>query len=137
MMFNFGDVSPPPQVSWNHTTTTYDPETLEYETTYYQQIIAWDNHDVSTPGPVWSFTTEEINDPPTAPDIDGPTSGSVGTEYDYTFVSTDPEEDDIYYYVDWGDNTNTGWIGLYGSGEEITQSHTWNIESTCNSAYFT
>jgi len=39
--------------------TTYDPGTLEYETTYYWQIIATDEYDASTDGPIWHFTTEE------------------------------------------------------------------------------
>ncbi len=55
----FGIVSPPPQVAWNHTITTYDPGTLDTLTTYYWQIIAWDNYGASTPGPIWQFTTED------------------------------------------------------------------------------
>jgi hypothetical protein len=31
---------------------------MEYNTTYYWQIIAWDNHHAYTPGPQWEFTTE-------------------------------------------------------------------------------
>ncbi|MGF3554673.1 MAG: PQQ-binding-like beta-propeller repeat protein, partial [Thermoplasmatota archaeon] len=46
---------------------------------------------------------------PSAPDINGPTSGKVGTSYEYTFKSTSPLGRDIYYYVDWGDNTVTDW----------------------------
>jgi len=55
----FGTISPPPQVAWNHTITTYDPGTLDTLTTYYWQIIAWDNYGASTPGPIWQFTTED------------------------------------------------------------------------------
>jgi len=28
--------------------------------------------------------------------------------------------------IDWGDNTSTEWLGLYGSGEEITLTHIWD-----------
>jgi hypothetical protein len=31
---------------------------MDYETMYYWQIVAWDNHGESTPGPEWEFTTE-------------------------------------------------------------------------------
>jgi len=66
------------------------------------------------------------NYPPADPFIDGPTSGTVGVVYNYTFVTTDYNGDDVYYYIEWGDGTNTGWIGPNKSGEEITESHTWN-----------
>lgn len=53
----FGTVSPPPKVEDNQSETVYDPGTMDYDTTYYWQIIAWDNHNASTTGPVWEFAT--------------------------------------------------------------------------------
>jgi len=70
------------------------------------------------------------NSPPVAPTITGPTEGTVGQSYNFTFVSTDADGDDIYYYVDWGDGTNSGWFGPYGSGEEATKGHTWTSSGT-------
>ena len=55
----FGDSSPPPQVATGQSDTSYDPGTLEYSTTYYWKIVAWDNHGASTEGSIWDFTTEE------------------------------------------------------------------------------
>ena len=66
-----------------------------------------------------------LGDPPGAPIISGPSSGTAGEEYEYTFSTTDPEDDDVYYYIEWGDDSSTGWIGPYKSGEEITRSHFW------------
>ena len=66
--------------------------------------------------------------PPNPPTITGPPSGKPGIEYEYTFVSTDPEEDKISYYIDWGDNTNTGWTRTLPSGEYYNSSHTWSEE---------
>lgn len=63
---------------------------------------------------------------PNAPDINGPSNGKPGIEYDYTFVTDDPNEDNVFYYIEWGDGTNTGWIGPYPSGGQITQNHTWD-----------
>jgi outer membrane protein assembly factor BamB len=68
--------------------------------------------------------------PPSTPTIDGPPSGRTGRTYEYTVMSTDPDGDNISYYVDWGDGTNTGWIGPYDSGMEQTVSHTWNKKGT-------
>jgi hypothetical protein len=62
------------------------------------------------------------------PVISGPTIGSPGTEYDYTFLTEDPEEDDIWLYIDWDDGTNSGWIGPYESGEEVVLSHKWDVD---------
>jgi hypothetical protein len=61
--------------------------------------------------------------PPTAPNITGPSNGKPGTSYIYSFNSTDPERDDVYYFIDWGDNTQEDWFGPFPSGVEVTKSH--------------
>ncbi len=72
-----------------------------------------------------------INDTtPSNPMITGTENGKVRHKYDYTIVSTDPEFDNISYFIDWGDGKTTDWIGPYDSGEEIIQSHTWLIRRT-------
>ena len=68
------------------------------------------------------------NQPPDSPEIFGPKCGEQSIEYDYTFVSEDSDEDDILYFIDWGDGEKTGWLGPYKSGEGITLSHDWNLE---------
>jgi len=64
------------------------------------------------------------------PTINGPNSGKVKQNYNYTIVSSDPDGISLSYYVDWGDGTNTGWIGPYDSGLEQTVNHTWNKRGT-------
>ena len=68
--------------------------------------------------------------PPSTPTINGPPSGRIGHTYDYKILSTDPDGDDISYLVDWGDGTNTGWLGPYTSGEEQTVSHSWETKGS-------
>ena len=71
------------------------------------------------------------NEAPTAPEISGSTSGKAGVEYDYTFVSTDPNSDDLYYVVSWGCcGTETHTYGPYASGEVATVSHSWQEQGT-------
>lgn len=70
------------------------------------------------------------NQPPDAPDMSGPTSGTVGEEYNYLFVTTDFDGDNVFYWVDWGDNNNTSWIGPYNSNEEVSLDHIWSEEGT-------
>jgi len=69
-----------------------------------------------------TFFVESTLDPPT---ITGPSSGKPGIQYEYTFAADDPDNLDISYYIDWGDGTNSGWIGPCPSGEERIVSHAW------------
>jgi len=67
------------------------------------------------------------NNPPETPEIDGPTSGNMGTEYDYTISTTDPDGDDVFYWIEWcNEGCTSGWQGPYTSGEERVFSHTWD-----------
>jgi hypothetical protein len=70
------------------------------------------------------------NFPPEPPTIKGPTSGKKRIKYDYEFLSPDPEDDDLYYFVEWGDDTNSGWEGPYHSGQPMILNHTWNEKGT-------
>jgi len=75
-----------------------------------------------------SFTAYIDNEGPEIPDINGPANGIIETEYKFTFTVSDPEDDNIYLYVDWDDGDVEEWIGLYYSGEEITLNHTFSSE---------
>jgi len=71
------------------------------------------------------------NQPPTAPYVTGPTYGNIGVGYEWTFLSTDPEDDNITYYVDWGDVCGGAeWHGPYQSGEEVTLAHTYYYQNS-------
>ena len=61
----FGIISSPDRVMNNQSSTTYNPGTLDFNTTYYWNIVAWDTHGTNTASPTWSFTTRS-NDPPIA-----------------------------------------------------------------------
>ncbi|HER45495.1 MAG TPA: PKD domain-containing protein, partial [Thermoplasmatales archaeon] len=67
------------------------------------------------------------NKPPETPAApSGPTTGVATVEYEFTVSPTiDPEGDDIYYWFDWDDGTNSGWLGPYPSGSPATASHAW------------
>jgi aminopeptidase YwaD len=71
------------------------------------------------------ISSSETNQPPTNPTITGPVNGKAGIEYPYSFKATDPNTDQLYYYIDWGDNQYAEWIGPYQSNEEITITHIW------------
>jgi len=65
------------------------------------------------------------NKAPGKPTIDGPTKGKKGETYSYIAKAKDPEGDQIYYFFDWGDGTNTGWLGPYPSNQPVSAHHTW------------
>lgn len=70
------------------------------------------------------------NMPPLPPQITGQINGSINTQYEYSFTSTDPEHEQIYYYVDWGDDSLSEWLGPFNSGETMMLSHSWNEKGT-------
>jgi hypothetical protein len=83
------------------------------------------NGDDGSTGAVYVFT-KSGNQPPSQPRITGEVSGEIQVPYDYYFNSIDPEGDEVSYYIDWGDGTNSGWVGPYPSGNEINQTHKWD-----------
>jgi hypothetical protein len=71
-----------------------------------------------------------VNEPPEKPQITGPTSGKNGQSYDYTFITSDTDADQVYYTIEWGDGQNNTWIGPYTSGQPVTIPHTWAEKGT-------
>jgi len=127
----FGETSPPPKVVSNQTGTSYTPGTMTPLTTHYWKIVSWDSFGLSSVGPIWEFTTSTApNDPPVIPTLTGPSEGKVGETYTYNVTTTDPEENQIYFYVDWADGTNSGWLGPYASGHLLTVDHEWSEKGT-------
>jgi rhodanese-related sulfurtransferase len=98
--------------------------------TYTVKVIAEDS--VGDQSDFSSELTVMIVDniPPDAPDIIGTLNGKAGKEYDYTFVTTDPNEDDVSYYIEWGDESVEDWSESYESDENFITSHTWDAEGT-------
>ncbi len=69
--------------------------------------------------------------PPETPETPvGPTSGKPNEQLMYISSTTDPEEDDIYYMFDWGDGTDSGWIGPIKSGDQVTANKIWKADGT-------
>ncbi len=80
----------------------------------------------------YAFGAETLNvtfktdmEAPEAPSIAGPSSGKARTRYTYTVSAIDPQGDDVSLFVDWGDGSDSGWVGPVASGEEIELTHWW------------
>jgi hypothetical protein len=65
------------------------------------------------------------NRPPATPLIAGPVNGSKNTEYSYVFGSTDADNDDITYIINWGDGS-TFEIGFLPNGQYFSLIHRWD-----------
>ena len=74
--------------------------------------------------PLLAFNVS-ANEPPSLPNISGPTRAKEGEVLAYSFVSIDPEGDDISYCIQWGDDAPEICIGPYTSGKEQSNSHSY------------
>ena len=71
----------------NQTVNFYDPygqQNLTLYKTFYWRIVTRDSQGETSDSGVWEFTTG-INDPPTEPQIDGPTVGPPGEEFEFHY----------------------------------------------------
>jgi len=101
----YGISNPPPKVISNQSDAFYNPETLEYGTPYYWQIIAWSDPYLPSIGDIWSFETiEPQNNPPYEPinlyPEDGAIDANINTDLSWTGGDPDPGDTvtyDIYF----------------------------------------
>jgi len=101
-------------------------------------VVAEENSlDISGSGIVWTDTRNGNKDiyyasagsaPVTPARPDGPSSVRTNRQATYTTTSTDPNGDQIYYWFDWGDGSNSGWVGPYNSGADASASHKWTAD---------
>lgn len=104
----FGTNQTPPQVATKITTTLYNPGNMNFSTTYYWRIVAWDNHSQSTPGPLWEFTTTiKANHPPNVPNNPNPgnETKAVSLHTNLSWKGGDPDNDTVFYDLYFGQNT--------------------------------
>jgi len=67
-----------------------------------------------------------FNQKPSKPSTpNGPESGKKDIDYTYTSISEDSDGHYLYYLFDWGDGSDSGWVGPYNSGEVCKASYNW------------
>lgn len=73
--------------------------------------------------------------------VTGPNSGRPNINYNFNFSAVDPQGDDFYLYVNWGDKTYTNWLGPYNTGDVIQLNHSfpeqknYTIKARANDTY--
>lgn len=119
----FGTTSPPSKVVSNQTETSYDPGTLEYNTTYYWQIVAWSEQGESAEGPIWNFTTETIS--PSVETLDANPVGKHNATLHGRILEDGGEQCQIRFRYRVSDETNwtypSDWHGSYGTNDTFSE----------------
>jgi len=108
---------------------SFTPWTVELPTniTYVVTVTTELPSDENPSNDQCSLVTMTVhNQAPNSPTIDGPTTGKTGEIYTFKITAIDPDENAVYYWVEWGDKESQGfWDGPYSSGVEITWEHSW------------
>jgi len=115
-----GENLPPPKLASNISESTYSLGTLNINTTYYWNIVAWDNHSKSSIGPLWWFTTR-TNTPPNQPQDPEPFNGQENVSVDtiLKWTCSDPDEDTLVFDV-YLDENDTSPDNLVSNDQEGT-----------------
>jgi hypothetical protein len=74
--------------------------------------------------PSSAFWPNENPEKPNRPE--GTIDGNIDETYTYSSETQDSDLDDVFYLFDWGDETTSGWLGPYVSGQECTTQHSWS-----------
>ena len=118
--WDFGDGTTAEGMTVTH---TYDASG-----TYLVGLTVTDNASNQDTETTWVFIGTE-NHAPRTPWLFGRRTGENDTSYRYVFWATDPDGDDLYYYLNWGDTYwdggAAGWIGPYTSGEKVVLDKNW------------
>ena len=119
-LWDFGD---------DETSTEEDPVHVYDESGEYTIILTVTD---SVMNISFDTTYVNVNDPPNNPIISGETTGQFGQPYEYTFSAVDPQDEDVYFRINWGDTDYLDWFGPFESGEEVKINHTYESQGTYN-----
>jgi large-conductance mechanosensitive channel len=101
---------------------------------YNVKLTVTDDKDISNTDS-FKVIINQPNNPPTIPQVDGPKIGKQNIIYNFTVVSTDPDNDNIQYFFDWGDGKKTE-TDFLSSGTTIKEKHNWTSAGIFNIKIF-
>lgn len=131
-----------PYLSAPTTQTLVHDEAISWDITYVQKkyrcsgggSCIQDNVNGYTTSPSCNNSCSVANSAPNAPSISGPATGVTSTNYTYSFVSSDPQGDQIRYGIDWDNNFSVdAWLpssGYTSSGNSLSTTQNWGTTGT-------
>ena len=123
----WGTQSNPPLYASNLSSRSYNLGSVSDNTTYFWKIVAKDDKNQKTQGPVWTFTTANAasNTAPTASFSISPSSGSTATDFSFDpSASTDNEDATSALQVRWDWENDGNWDTGFFSMQTITHRYT-------------
>jgi hypothetical protein len=78
----------------------------------------------------YASDTVTIDNPPNKPTLTGTPKGNTGQPYMYNCSAADMDADSVFYWFDWADGANSGWLGPFPPGTLIHVNHTWSAKGT-------
>ena len=85
------------------------------------QVIGIENNEIQQQKP-------PINLPPSTPDLNVPDQGQVRDTIWISMISTDPENDEVKYFIEWGDGEGDWNLHWITSGVLFRISHKYKYE---------
>lgn len=123
----FGIISEPELLETNLQMPNYYPGVLEKNTQYYWKVVARDESQAETSGPVWTFTTNDCDcDPPEKPEGQNQVRNRNRYEYSTRIMNMHQNHTGLYYQFSWGDGNYSEWIGPYNNNERVRSEHQWS-----------
>jgi hypothetical protein len=117
--WDFGDGGSSNEQNPTHAYVAIGNNTVVLTVTDHDGVVVHDS--------TWALIQEQ-NTPPYKPIISGPAQGHINEKYTYSANASDPEGDDVFYWFEWGDGTNTGWLGPAASNDIVYANHTWSTK---------
>ena len=120
---------------------------LDYSTKYYWYVSAIDTVNNTWSNATYWFQTEnQPSNPPTSGGlppppsennipsspslIDGPSEGYINNSYSFSISSTDSDNDQIKYKIDWGDETISDWTDYIDPDSLVSFTHNWQVSGS-------
>jgi hypothetical protein len=95
---------------------------------YWMTITAIDEHGSES---FYSLESDPVyirsyqNNPPMKPELWGDSEGEFNKDLEFSATTWDCDKNNIYYFFDFGDGTDSSWVGPYQSGETCTVTKSW------------